>query len=95
LVIVTGTRGVSEFSSLSSTVTTFPGVSLTGMPSRLPDSLVAARAGWAGDVAGVSGYGFSTDTTPPATFVADLRESSVLVFSARSATGVTHPPVTG
>ena len=38
LVIVTGTRGVSEFSSLSSTVTTFPGVSLIGMPSRRPDS---------------------------------------------------------
>jgi hypothetical protein len=41
LVIVTGTRGVREFSSLSSTVTTFPGVSVIGMPSRLPDSLVA------------------------------------------------------
>jgi hypothetical protein len=52
---------------------------------------VAARAGWAGDVAGVSGDGFSTDMTLPATFVADLGESSVSVFSARSATGVTHP----
>jgi hypothetical protein len=41
LVIVTGTRGVSEFSSLSSTVTTFPGVSVIGTPSRRPDSVVA------------------------------------------------------
>jgi hypothetical protein len=52
---------------------------------------VAARAGWAEGVAGVSGDGFPTDMTPPATLVADLRESSVFVFSARSATGVTHP----
>ena len=34
LVIVTGTRGVSEFSSLRSTVTTFPGVGVMGTPSR-------------------------------------------------------------
>jgi len=40
-VIVTGTSGVSEFSSLSSTVITSPGVSVTGTPSRRPDSLVA------------------------------------------------------